>query len=98
MAVRKGANSLAKTLTSPWCKQSGPWALLGSRQLSKFRTLFTVTLMSGIDGYGLLPSVCGELVSDVNTLLNCLFKISAFCAVSLTSLPFSLRGATPVLS
>ena len=54
--------------------------------------------MSGIDEYGLLPSVGDGLVSDVNTLLNCLFKISAFCAVSLTSLPFSLIGGTPVLS
>ena len=98
ICVSTGAISLLSSLSSLGCKQSGPWALFGSKFWSKFRTPASVILILSIDWYRLLLSLGGGVFPEVKTLLNCLLKILVFFWLSETNWPFSPRGQTPGLS
>ena len=78
---------------------SGPVALLGFSFCNNFRTPSAVTLMSGIAGYVVLLGVGMLLQSSlVHVGSYCLFRMSALSFASAWSLPFSFKGAIPLVS
>ena len=95
ISVRIEANSSAKSFRIREGIMSGPDALLGWIFLSSFRT----PSLSGIGGYG-CPSGCGMFASSyrVNVDSCCLLSMFDLSSGSACMFPFSLSGATPLLS
>ena len=78
---------------------SGPVALFVFSFCNNFRTPSAVTLMSGITGYVVLLGVGMLLQSSlVHVDSYCLFRMSALSFASAWSLPFSFKGAIPLVS
>ena len=99
ISVRIGANSSAKSFKIRAGIMSGPDALLGLLFLSSYRTPSLLISMSGIGGYG-CPSGCGMFVSSswVNVDSYCMLSMFDLSSGSACIFPFSLSGATPLLS
>ena len=79
--------------------RSGPQALAGLSFSNSLTTPCSVTVISPMDGKG-VPSGIGmsSLSSFVHVDSYWRFKMSALSFGSSCSLPFSLRGAMPLLS
>ena len=78
---------------------SGPDALDGLMFLSSFSTPSVFIVIDGIVDFRFMR-VSGMLsrLPLVNTEDNCFINICVFSLLWLTSFPFSVRGATPILS
>ena len=97
--VIPGASAFAQFLRTMLGISSGPNALCDWIEDKSFSTPFVSILMEVRES--LISSLTGGSSSDslvVKTDLNCDNKVSAFFFGSLSSFPFTFRGATPMLS